>query len=89
MFEEKDVVRDVLNFPAHSTDSPAFVGACRSHGKPMHDTIIAVLENGKAAGDLPAKTAWKIDEAKTRFVALPAEGLLCPRDGVITTDGGP
>jgi hypothetical protein len=89
LLEEKDVVRDVLKFPAHSKDSPEFDGSCQINGKPMHDTVIAVLENRAGAESLPAKTAWKIDEAGKKFLKLPVEGLLCPRDGVITSDGGP
>jgi hypothetical protein len=88
LLEEKDVVRDVLNFPPHSKGSPEFIGSCRINGNEMPDTIIAVLENRRGAAALPAKAAWKIDVAGTRFVKLPTEGLLCPRDGVITTDGG-
>jgi hypothetical protein len=88
LLEEKDVARDVLKFPAHSKDSPEFIGSCQINGKEMPDTIIAILENRKGAEALPAKAAWKIDAAGKRFVKLPAEGLLCPRDGIITTDGG-
>jgi len=88
LLEEKDVVRDVLKFPAHSKDTPEFVGSCQANGKQMPGTIIAVLENRKGAQALPATAAWKIDEAGKRFAKLPAAGLLCPRDGVITTDGG-
>ena len=89
LLEEKDVVRDVLKFPPHSKDSPEFIGSCRSNGKEMDDAIIAVLENRAGAEDLPGKVAWKIDEVGKKFIELSAEGLLCPRDGVITTDGGP
>lgn len=88
LLEDKDVVRDVLKFPAHSKDSPEFVGACRIDGKSTPGTIIAVLENHADAENLPAKAAWKIDEARSRFVELSGKGLLCPRDGVITEDGG-
>jgi hypothetical protein len=88
LLEEKDVVRDVLKFPAHSKDSPEFIGACRIDGKQAPDTIIAVLENHANLEDPPAKAAWKIDERRSRFVEVPGKGLLCPRDGVITDDGG-
>jgi hypothetical protein len=54
----------------------------------MPDTIIAVLKNRGGAEALPAKAAWKIDVTATKFVELPAEGLLCPREGVISSDGG-
>jgi hypothetical protein len=52
------------------------------------DTIIAVLQNRGGAEALPAKAAWKIDVTATKFVELPAEGLRCPREGVIGSDGG-
>lgn len=88
VLEEKDVVRDVLKFPPHSKDAPEFIGSCRINGKELPDTIIAVLENHKGAEALPATAAWKIDKAGKRLVKLPTAGLLCPRDGVITSDGG-
>jgi hypothetical protein len=37
---------------------------------------------------LPAVTAWKIDQQHARFVKLSSEGLLCPRSGIYTIDGG-
>jgi hypothetical protein len=86
--EEKDVVLDVLEIPPHSKDAPEFTGSCRINGKETPGTIVAVLENRKGAETLPAKAAWKIDEARKKFVKLPTEGLACPRDGVITADGG-
>jgi hypothetical protein len=89
LLEEKDVVRDVLKFPAHSKDAPEFIGSCRIDGKEMPDTILAVLENRGGAEALPAKAAWKVDQAGKKFVKLAAEGLLCPRDGIVTADGGP
>jgi hypothetical protein len=89
LLEEKDVVRDVLKFPPHSKDAPGFIGACRINGKEMPDTVVAVLKDRKGSEALPATAAWKIDKAGKRFVMLHAEGLLCPRDGVITADGGP
>jgi len=89
LLEKKDVVRDVLKFPRHSKESPAFVGACRIGGSESPDTIVAVLKNEVGAESLPATAAWKIDEKAAKFVQLGTEGLRCPRDGVITTDGGP
>jgi len=88
VLEEKDVVRDVLKLPPHSRAAPEFVGTCQTNGKQMPGTIIAILDNRKGAQDLPATAAWKIDEAGKRFVKLPVGKLLCPRDGVITADGG-
>lgn len=88
LLEEKDLVRDAIKVPPHSKASPEFVGSCRINGKDTPATIIAVLEDRKGAQALPATAAWKIDEAGKRFVKLPVGGLLCPRDGVITADGG-
>lgn len=88
LLEERDVVRDVLKFPQHSKESPGFVGSCQWNGKETSDTIIAVLRNESGAESLSATAAWKIDGRRTRFVALSTEGLRCPRDGVITVDGG-
>jgi hypothetical protein len=89
LLEENDVVRDVVKFPAHSRESPEFIGSCQVKGKEMPGTIIAVLQDRKGAKTLSATAAWKVDESGKKFVKLPAEGLLCPRDGVITGDGGP
>jgi hypothetical protein len=88
LLEEKDVVRDVIKFPPHSKDSPEFIGSCQINGNKKPGTIIAVLENRKGTEALPATAAWKIDEAGAKFVKLPTDGLLCPRDGVVTADGG-
>jgi hypothetical protein len=88
LLEEGDVVRDVLKFPRHSKDSPEFLGSCRSNGKETTDTIIAVLRNEGGTESLSATAAWKIDQKGARFVELGTEGLRCPRDGVITVDGG-
>lgn len=88
LLEEKDVVRGVLEFPPHSKDAPEFTGSCQRNGKQTPGTIIAVLENRKGAETLPAKAAWNIDETGKKFVKLPTDGLACPRDGVITADGG-
>jgi hypothetical protein len=88
LLEEKNVVRDVLKFPQHSKASPEFIGSCQIDGKKVSDTIIAVLRNEKGAESLSATAAWKIDAKVTGFVALRTDGLRCPRDGVITVDGG-
>ena len=88
LLEEKNVVRDTLKFPRHSKDSPEFIGTCRMSGKEVSGTIVAVLKNENGAESLAATAAWKIDAKGTKFVSLPTEGLRCPRDGVITSDGG-
>ena len=88
VLEEKNVVRDVLRVPPHSKESPEFTGACRMSGKDIPGTVIAVLKNEKGADRLSATAARKIDEKGKKFVPLSPEGLRCPRDGVITADGG-
>ena len=88
LLEDKNVVRDVLKFPQHSKDSPAFIGSCRKNGSEISGTIIAVLRNETGAESLSATAAWKINEQAARFVEVRTEGLRCPRDGVITVDGG-
>ena len=88
LLEARDVVRDVLKFPRHSKDSPEFLGSCRRNGNEAPDTIIAVLRNEGGTESLSATAAWKIDQKGARFVELGTEGLRCPRDGVITVDGG-
>jgi hypothetical protein len=34
------------------------------------------------------QTAWKIDQSRGKFVKVVAEGMLCPRSGISTGDGG-
>ena len=89
LLEEKNVVRDALKFPRHSKDSPEFIGSCRMNGNEVAGTIIAVLKNEDGVESLSAAAAWKIDAKGAKFVPLPTEKLRCPRDGVITSDGGP
>lgn len=86
--DNRSVVRDVIPFPSHSKDSPAFTGRCQVNGKDAPGVTVAILENKTGIETLPAKVAWKIDEQKARFVALATQGLRCPRDGIATQDGG-
>jgi hypothetical protein len=88
LIDRKGLVRDALAFPAHSKSSPGFSGICQVKGKDLPDVVIGVLD-GSVAGDLlPPKTAWKIDQKQAKFVTMPGEGVLCPRGGVYTADGG-
>ena len=89
LLEQKNVVRNVLRFPQHSKDSPEFIGSCQINGNKVPGTIIAVLKNESGSESLSATAAWKIDENGTKFVELGTGGLRCPRDGVVTADGGP
>jgi hypothetical protein len=88
LLEDKDVVRDVLKFPKHSKESPAFIGSCQLNGHDLPGTAIGVLSNENGVQILPAVSAWKIDEKQMKFVQLQTEGLRCSRDGIITADGG-
>jgi hypothetical protein len=88
LLEDKDVVRDVLKFPKHSKDAPAFIGSCQLNGHDVPGTAIGVLKNEDGAEILPAVIAWKIDDKQMKFVELKIEGLRCSRDGIITADGG-
>ena len=88
LLEDKGVVRDVLKFPKHSKDSPAFIGSCQLNGHDIPGTAIGVLKNQNGVESLPAVSAWKIDDKQMKFVELKTEGLRCSRDGIITADGG-
>ena len=88
IMDKKSIVRDVLQFPEHSKASPEFIGSCRVNGKDLHEDIIAVLNNKAGAENLSAKSAWKIDRLKAKFVKVATDGMLCPRSGIITADGG-
>ena len=88
LLEDKDAVRDVLKFPKHSKDSPAFIGSCQLNGHDVPGTAIGVLKNENGVAILPAVSAWKIDDKQMKFVELKTEGLRCLRDGIITADGG-
>ncbi len=88
LLEDKDVVQDVLEFPKHSKDSPAFIGSCRLNGHDIPGTAIGVLKNENVVQILPAVSAWKIDDKQMKFVELKTEGIRCSRDGIITADGG-
>jgi hypothetical protein len=88
LLEDKDVVRDVLKFPKHSKDSPAFIGSCQLNGHDVPGTAIGVLKNENGVAILSSVSAWKIDDKHMKFVELKTEGLRCSRDGIITADGG-
>ena len=88
LLEDEDVVRDVLKFPKHSKDSAAFIGSCQSNGHNIPGTAIGVLKNENGVENLPAVSAWKIDDKQMKFIELKTEGLRCSRDGIITADGG-
>jgi hypothetical protein len=82
------LVRDAMAFPAHSKTAPAFSGICQLGGKDLPDIFVAVLDGAGAGDTLAVQTAWKIDQRRAKFVKAPGEGLLCPRSGISTGDGG-
>ncbi len=92
LIDRRGIVRDALAFPPHSKTAPAFSGICQARGRELPDLIMAVLDGSGAADpstdSLPVKTAWKIDQKAAKFVPIPGEGLLCPRSGIITAEGG-
>lgn len=81
-------IRDAIRFPEHSKRAPAYEGTCRLNGQELPDAVVAVLDGAAATEYLPAQVAWKIDEQQAKFVKLPVEGLVCPRKGIYTLDGG-
>jgi hypothetical protein len=88
LVDRHNIVRDVLSVPEHSKKSPEFIGECKNNGARIPGTIIAILQNEEGKDTLSAKAAWKLDEKTAKFVKLPTAGLRCPRDGIITADGG-
>lgn len=91
------VIRSVVRAD-HSRTAPAFLGQCEMNGKPMSDLVLAILkpsntDTGHASARdhtlIPATLAWRIDEKSGRFVETSASGMMCPRDGIATADGGP
>jgi hypothetical protein len=86
---QDDRIRDVLPFPPHSKDAPAFSGICQVNGKDAPDAIVAVLNFRPGTEPLTARAAWKIDSKRAKFVKTSTDGLTCPRSGIATVDGGP
>jgi len=82
------LVGDAVPFPSHSKASPAFSGICQSKGKDLPDIFVGVLDGASKADLLPVVTAWKIDKQRAKFIKVSGEGLLCPRSGIYTVDGG-
>jgi hypothetical protein len=85
---QDDRIRDVLPFPPHSKNAPAFSGICQLNGKDVPDVIVAVLSFRPGTETLTASAAWKIDSKRAKFVKTSTDGLACPRSGIFTADGG-
>lgn len=97
MLARRNVIRSVVRAD-HSKSAPSFLGQCEVNGKPIPGVVFAILKPSStgdihaSANDhtlLPAVRAWRIDENGGRFVETGADGMMCPRDGVATADGGP
>ena len=88
LVDRSDVVRDVLPFPEHSKRSPAFSGICKVKGRDLPDIMVAILDGASTSDLLPAQAAWKIDQPHAKFVKASTDGLVCPRSGIYTADGG-
>jgi hypothetical protein len=74
--------RDVLQNPLHSKDNPEFQGTSRLQGKLMPESVFAILRDQSGKDELPIEAAWKIDEKTVKFVKIPTDDMLCPRDGI-------
>jgi hypothetical protein len=88
LVDRRNIIGDAMPWPAHSKQSPAFSGICRRRDKELPDIIVAILDGATAKDPLPAAAAWKIDQQHAKFVRISTEGLLCPRSGIYTVDGG-
>src|SRR4051812_21868633 len=99
LLEHGGRVTDVVRAD-HSKAQPAFVGTCEVAGAPTPYVAFAILDaSGSAEVDehaaaddktlLPARSAWRIDEARAKFVEMKEAKLACPRSGISTADGGP
>ena len=73
---------------SHSRTSPAFSGICQSNGKDLPGVYVGVLDGMKHDTFVPVRFAWKIDQKQAKFVNASGDGLLCPRSGIATVDGG-
>jgi hypothetical protein len=88
LVDRSGLVGDAMPVPPHSKQSPAFSGTCQLNGKDQPDIILAILDRTDDMDNLPARLAWKIDRKNMKFVKVPTEGLLCPKSGIYTVDGG-
>jgi hypothetical protein len=80
LVDRHDTVKDVLKLPPKS-EGLQFQAVCKS---PQGDQdLVGILQDQPGAANLAARAAWKIDDSKKKFVAVPVAGLACPRDGVL------
>jgi hypothetical protein len=88
LVDRRNIIGDAIAIPAHSKQAPAFSGICRRGGKELPNIVFAILDGTRAGELLPAAAAWTIDQPHAKFVKIPTDGLLCPRSGIYTVDGG-
>jgi hypothetical protein len=81
-------ITDVIAIPHHSRTSPEFIGLCTVAKRDRPKVIVAILGTEEAEGSLPAKDAWEVDDAHHAFVKVDTTDLRCPRNGIVTEDGG-
>jgi hypothetical protein len=81
-------ITDVIAIPHHNRTSPEFIGPCTVPKKDRPKVIVAILRTEEAADSLPATHAWEVDEGHNAFVKVDTTELRCPRDGIVTEDGG-
>ena len=95
MLLKGDVVNSVVRAD-HSRSAPSFLGECKVDGKPV-SIVFAILKPASPlvghgtendTTSIPADRAWRIDEKSAKFVETNATGMMCPRNGVATADGG-
>jgi hypothetical protein len=80
LIDQRAIVKDVLKLPPKSEGIP-FQAVCKS---PQGDQdLLGIMQDQPGAKYLPAKVAWKIDDKKKKFVAVPVDGLTCPRDEAV------
>jgi len=78
-----NIFRDALQIPSHSKSNPEFEGRCKLKGKDMPEDIVAILRDQSGQDELPADAVWKIDKKAVKFVKIPTDDLLCPRNGIV------
>ncbi|MDR3419050.1 MAG: hypothetical protein P4L83_22985 [Nevskia sp.] len=83
LVDRHDTVKDVLKLPAKS-EGLQFQAVCK--GPQGEQDLVGILQDQPGAANLAAKAAWKIDDAKKKFVAVAVDGLACPRGGILGDD---
>ena len=95
MLVNKGVISSVVRAD-HSRSAPSFLGECKVDGKPLSVVFAVLKPSSPMVGHgsendhtlIPAERAWRIDEKSGKFVETSANGMMCPRDGIATQDGG-